>query len=82
MAIKIGNPRQTTGSPARSSGDASRNSSVKEGTLIAAPGQRLDRPQPQLRRDDARAQEGRGRKGKQDGCGHDVRLDVRLGRGL
>ena len=37
MATKIGNPRQTTGSPARSSGDSSRNSSVKEGTLIAAP---------------------------------------------
>ena len=37
MATKIGTPRQTTGSPARSSGDSSRNSSVKAGTLIAAP---------------------------------------------
>ncbi len=37
MAVKIGRPRQTTGSPCRISGDSSRNSSVKEGTLIAAP---------------------------------------------
>ena len=37
MAMKIGRPRQTTGSPCRISGDSSRNSSVKEGTLIAAP---------------------------------------------
>ena len=37
MAMKIGMPRQTTGSPRRISGDSSRNSSVKEGTLIAAP---------------------------------------------
>ena len=37
MATKMGRPRQTTGSPASSSGEASRNSSVKEGTLIAAP---------------------------------------------
>ena len=35
--MKIGSARQTTGSPCRISGDSSRNSSVKEGTLIAAP---------------------------------------------
>ena len=37
MAAKIGKPRQTTGSPASSSGETSRNSRVNEGTLIAAP---------------------------------------------
>ena len=37
MAAKIGRPRQTTGSPARTSGDTSRNKSVNEGTLIEAP---------------------------------------------
>ncbi len=37
MAIKTGRPRQTTGSPARISGENSRNRIVKQGTLIAAP---------------------------------------------
>src|SRR5689334_13832751 len=37
IATKIGRPRQTIGSPARMNGETSRNSSVKEGTLIDAP---------------------------------------------
>ncbi|WP_338822370.1 hypothetical protein [Bradyrhizobium septentrionale] len=37
IAMKIGRPRHTTGSPCRISGDISRNSKVKDGTLIAAP---------------------------------------------
>ncbi len=37
MAMKMGRPRQTTGSSWRISGDSSRNSTVNEGTLIAAP---------------------------------------------
>src|SRR5262245_55682937 len=37
IAAKIGRPPQTTGSPARRIGDSSRNSSVKAGTLTAAP---------------------------------------------
>ena len=37
MAMKMGRPCQTTGSPARINGENSRKRSVNEGTLIAAP---------------------------------------------
>ena len=75
MAMKIGKPRQTTGSPARIKRRSEQEQQREGGHADRSSRQRLDGPQPQLGGDHAGAEEGRGSKGEQDGCGHAIRLE-------